>query len=131
MQNEGPTLFGAYHKDIHSVKEFKDLVKTTPFPHLNLDKIAEFYLKGVDTNSSEALSKAFTAFYGDLRITCSTYLFAKQFAEYSPKRNVFFYYWTYVSSLVKNKFYSQFLYFILYLHFQESYEELAHTCQRW
>ena len=110
VKDEG-TSFGLkfYPKsqDLHSAQDFKELVETIestislPFPNLNSEKITEYFLKNVDTNNSEALKKAFNTFYGELRITCSAYFFAKKFAEYSPTKNVFFYHWTYVSTLIQ------------------------------
>ena len=103
MSNEGSVLAHlSYPKSEHlkSSEDFKTLLKSLPFPELEVEKVSEFYLKGVDTNSTEALKKAFYEFYGDIEITCPTYHFAKQFAHSSTKRDVFFYEWTYPSRLL-------------------------------
>ena len=112
VKDEG-TIFGPrfYPKseNMNSRQEFKELIESIPssvslpFPDLDSERISEFYLKNVVTKSSESLKKAFAKFYGDLRHTCSTYLYAKEFAKHSPKRSVYFYYWTYVSRLIASE----------------------------
>ena len=101
MKNEGSSLaHGSYPGAEHlkNEEEFNQLVKRIRFgPELNYKNISEFYLKYVDKNSTEALKKAFWDFYGDIHITCPCYHFAKAFSEHTPKRNVYFYEWTYIS----------------------------------
>ena len=64
------------------------------FHGLDIQKVIDFYLKGVDTNSSLALKQAFSKFYGDLTLKCSTYWFAKRLATIPERVNtkgVYFY----------------------------------------
>ena len=97
-RNEGPTLSSPEAQHLKSEEEFKNLIKTQKlFPELDSEKISKFYLKGVDTNSTEALKKAFWDFFGDVYIACPAFHFVKAFSEYTPKRNAFFFYWTYLS----------------------------------
>ena len=94
-RNEGPTLAPDEAEHLKGEEEFKLLING--FPELDSEKISEFYLKGVDTNSTEALKKAFWDFFGDIHIACPTFHFVKAFSEYTPKRKAFFFYWTYLS----------------------------------
>ena len=109
MRNEGSPLahiFFPESEHMKSAEEFKEIVETIDnplhYPELNAEKVSEFYLEGVDTNSTEALKLAFYDFFGDLIITCPTYHFAKQFAQSSPKRDALFYEWTYPSKLIQS-----------------------------
>ena len=100
MKNEGSMLAHQYFnraEHLKNRKEFIDVVGSTGFffPGLNLDKIADFYLKDKNTTNTEALKHAFYDYYGDALMKCPTYFFAKQFAEHFPKKNALFYEWTY------------------------------------
>ena len=102
MQNEGSSL--APHpgsEQLKTVEDFKALIKRTPFPAIDVEKVTEFYLKGVDTHNPKHLTKAFYDYYGDVYITCPSYHFAKQFAQ-NTATNAFFYEWTYISSDLKS-----------------------------
>ncbi|XP_054166242.1 acetylcholinesterase-like, partial [Oppia nitens] len=69
------------------------------FHELDINRIKEFYLNGVNTSDPEAVHWAFTEFYGDVFMKCPTYLLAKGFAEHSTAgRNVYFYELTYQSA---------------------------------
>ena len=84
--------------------DLKHLIQTLHFPRLNADEIADFYLKRqTNRNSSSALKWAYYDFFGDIYIACPTYEFAKHFAQFSPKKNVFFYKWTYIPSYNTHK----------------------------
>ena len=100
MRNEGSNLAGNFAEGLKNVEDFKvslNNIKVLLFPDLQVNETAEFYLKGVDTNSTEALKKAFWDFFGDLHIACPAFHFVKAFSEYTPKRNAFFFYWTHLS----------------------------------
>jgi carboxylesterase type B len=71
-----------------------DLMKALPNPGIDVEKASEYYLSNIDQTNQTALIQAFGAFYGDLILTCPTYLFAQQFAEYSVEDSVYFYEWT-------------------------------------
>ncbi|XP_054168287.1 cholinesterase-like, partial [Oppia nitens] len=80
---------------------FIDLVKITKyfFHSVNINKITDYYLSNVDLNNSSAVRQAFFQYFGDVGITCPTYLFAKTFAEKAPKHsNVYLYQWNYGKS---------------------------------
>ncbi|CAG2168479.1 unnamed protein product, partial [Oppiella nova] len=82
-------------------QDFNDLVQQNEptFHNLNVKNISEFYLRDIDDTNSSAIRHQFFSFYGDVLITCPTYLFAKLFAQNTAKENnVFFYEWTYGSS---------------------------------
>ena len=105
VQNEGSILSREFFPKgelIKSREEFLDVIKSTEylFPELNLDKIEEFYLTNINTNNTEGLKKAFRDYLGDILMKCPTYFFAKQFAEHLPKKNVFFYEWTYPAHIM-------------------------------
>ena len=103
MRNEGSSLAHQSYPGADYLKnrdEFKEFIKKVHFPQLSYANISEFYLKYIDTNSTEALKKAFYDFYGDIHITCPCYHFAKAFAENTPKRKVYFYEWTYLSDVM-------------------------------
>ncbi|CAG2121569.1 unnamed protein product, partial [Medioppia subpectinata] len=51
------------------------------YRNINVDKVCDHYLKGVDKTNSLQLKAAFSALYGDLVMTCPTYLFAKNVAK--------------------------------------------------
>lgn len=63
------------------------------FHELDVQKVVDYYLKGIDTSNSSALRRAFYEFFGDLFMKYPTYLFAKQFALNTQKsgKNVYFY----------------------------------------
>ncbi|CAG2117816.1 unnamed protein product, partial [Medioppia subpectinata] len=87
-------------KSLSSAADFTDLVKSVTIPRLDAQKITDFYTRGVNTSAPHELESAFWQFYGDVHIVCPTYLFAKQFAKWSPKKRVYFYDWTYVSHIL-------------------------------
>ena len=63
------------------------------FHELDVQKVVDYYLKGIDTSNSSALRRAFYEFYGDIYMKYPTYLFAKLFAINTQKsgKNVYFY----------------------------------------
>ncbi|CAG2116888.1 unnamed protein product, partial [Medioppia subpectinata] len=103
MRNEGSVLAHTFYPisdAIKTRKDFSDVIKTLPLPGMAEDKITEFYLKDVAVNATNATKRAFWNFFGDVVITCPTYLFAKDFAVNSPDRDVYFFEWTYPSKFV-------------------------------
>ncbi|CAG2121755.1 unnamed protein product, partial [Medioppia subpectinata] len=94
MRNEGSMLAHMMYPasdGLKSKQDFVDLVKKVTIPDLDADKIVDFYLHDSTENSTK---HAFWEFFGDLGITCPTYHFAKQFAQNSPNKEVYFYDWT-------------------------------------
>ncbi|XP_054166309.1 cholinesterase 1-like [Oppia nitens] len=108
MHDEGSLL--AHHlypqsDKLRNQQDFSDMIKqVTLIPGLDPKKLTSFYLAGVDTNVTGAVTHAFWQLFGDHVITCPTYLFAKQFAQHTPKRNVMFYQWTYYSESYSSLF---------------------------
>ncbi|CAG2181239.1 unnamed protein product, partial [Oppiella nova] len=103
MRNEGSMLGHMEYPKSDSLKtkeDFKSLIKAVTIPDLDVEKITAFYLTDVVANSTNGTKHAFWEFFGDIAITCPTYLFAKEFAQNSPKNNVYFYEWTHPSSLL-------------------------------
>ncbi|CAG2120957.1 unnamed protein product, partial [Medioppia subpectinata] len=72
------------------------------FHNINVDKVCGHYLKGVDKTNSSQLKAALNALYGDLVMTCPTYLFAKRFA--TNGQNVYFYRFNFQSQFYGNIF---------------------------
>ena len=105
MANEGTGLVSdPMVAKLKTRDDLKHLIQSRPFPHLNADEITDFYLKRQTNRSGiDALKWAFYDFYGDIYITCPTYQFTKHFAKSSPKKNVFFYEWTYIPSYDTHK----------------------------
>ena len=106
VENEGSLLVHLQYpraENLSSAQEFSDVIRTLRFPNLDPGPITEFYTRNVNTTDTESLKQAFYQFYGDFRIACPTYLFSKLFAALNPKRNVLFYYWTYVSRLIADE----------------------------
>ncbi|CAG2121600.1 unnamed protein product, partial [Medioppia subpectinata] len=72
----------------HQLREI--VVKLSDEYHnIDVDKVFDHYLKGVDTTNSSKLKAVLSALYGDLVFTCPTYLFAKHVAE--SRQNVKWY----------------------------------------
>ncbi|XP_054165675.1 cholinesterase-like [Oppia nitens] len=64
----------------------------------DVQKVSDFYLKGINKTSSESLKRALGDIMGDLLLKCPTYMFAKQVAKLvNPNNNVYFYELTYMS----------------------------------
>ncbi len=98
-RDEGTLLAYLYFPIIQKTfnkTEIIDLMKSVIHPSIYTETAPKFYLSNIDPNNEIALRLSFSQFFGDLIITCPTYLFAKQFAEYSPKEKVHFYELTYV-----------------------------------
>ncbi len=72
-----------------------DLMNSLIHPSIYTETAPKFYLSNTDSNNETVLRQSFSQFYGQMHITCPTYLFAKQFAQYSPKGKVYFYELTY------------------------------------
>jgi carboxylesterase type B len=72
-----------------------DVMKLFIHPSTYTETAPKFYLSNIDPNNETALRIRFSQFYGDIVITCPTYLFAKLFAQNSPKEKVYFYELTY------------------------------------
>ncbi|CAG2180494.1 unnamed protein product, partial [Oppiella nova] len=101
-RNEGPILVDLVLKQINlqTVDDFKKYVKVGDelYHGLDVQKVSDFYLNGVNTSSPAAIRRAYTDFFGDLMMNCPTYLFAKHLAQIvKNKHNVYFYEWTYQS----------------------------------
>ena len=75
--------------------EFLKRVKPQNSPLLDdIDdkEVVDFYLKNANRNDSEAIRWRIYDFIGDVIFKCTTYTFAKRYAEQSPQENnVFFY----------------------------------------
>ncbi|CAG2119629.1 unnamed protein product [Medioppia subpectinata] len=68
------------------------------YHNVNVQKVTEHYLKGVNTSDTAALRTAFSALMGDLILGCPTYLFAKRFAQtVKESQSVYFYELLYAS----------------------------------
>ncbi|CAG2108142.1 unnamed protein product, partial [Medioppia subpectinata] len=69
------------------------------YRNINVSKVTEHYLKGVNTSDSVALRTAFTELFGDLVLGCPTYHFAKRFAQtVKESQRVYFYELLYLSN---------------------------------
>ncbi len=71
------------------------LMNSLIHPSIYTETAPKFYLSNTDPNNETALRQSFSQFYGEMHIICPTYLFAKLFAENSPKEKVYFYSLTY------------------------------------
>ncbi|CAG2173359.1 unnamed protein product, partial [Oppiella nova] len=103
-QNEGSFLSRAIDRHIEgmTVDRFQeDVLKTDHMFHgLDVQKVTDFYLKGVNRTDPVAIRWAFYDFFGDLFMKCPTYLFAKRFKTIvKHRKNVYFYVLTYVNPL--------------------------------
>ncbi|CAG2173268.1 unnamed protein product, partial [Oppiella nova] len=102
--NEG-SILSAKHlppfDETMTIDHFKHGVQVADkmFHGLDVQKVVDYYLKGIDTNNSSAVRRAFYEFYGDIQMKYPTYLFAKLFAINTQKsgKNVYFYELTYQS----------------------------------
>ncbi|CAG2113156.1 unnamed protein product, partial [Medioppia subpectinata] len=110
-RNEGTSLTRGLIKDPDhmTVADFYNGIKSFDalgYHNLNVTKVADDYLKGVNTSSPAALLQSFSAFAGDLGLVCPTYLFAKRFAQtVKESQRVYFYELLYASEWFAN--YSQ------------------------
>ncbi|XP_054166215.1 acetylcholinesterase-like [Oppia nitens] len=102
--NEGSMLaMGGYPLLSKNITEsdFLKLVAEvdTTYHGLNVNRVADHYLTGVDRKSPEALRLAFFDFFGDLHVKCPAYMFSRQYARLahnsSQQQNVYFYELTY------------------------------------
>ncbi|XP_054165676.1 acetylcholinesterase-1-like [Oppia nitens] len=96
-RNEGHTYYeeqftiDVFMKYLHNIdKEFHGF---------DLQKVADFYLIGVDKTNSDSLKRSLDEFIGDALLKCPTYLFAKQVAKRVniEHNKAFFYELTYMS----------------------------------
>ncbi|CAG2176651.1 unnamed protein product, partial [Oppiella nova] len=55
----------------------------TIFPYLDANNITDFYLGDIDKTSSHDIQWAMYDLFGDLFLTCPTYMFATNYAKYS------------------------------------------------
>lgn len=75
---------------IANVQMFDDM-----YHNIDVERVADFYLKTVDPSDGRAVSRAFGEFIGDLLVKCPTYTFAKRMARY--QRPVYYYEFGYMS----------------------------------
>ncbi|CAG2114176.1 unnamed protein product, partial [Medioppia subpectinata] len=93
--NEGSIL-----SEVYVMPNKKAGVKASDNLYHNIDvqKVIDYYLKGVDTSSTPALKRAFYEFVGDLWIKYPTYEFARQMAtSVGNRHNIYFYELSYQS----------------------------------
>ncbi|CAG2111533.1 unnamed protein product, partial [Medioppia subpectinata] len=103
-QNEGigfvPILVA--HPEHMTLTDFHNGVKAIDslgFHNINIPKVTEHYLKGVNTSDPAALRTALGAVIGDIILICPTYLFAKRFAQtVKESQRVYFYELLYASN---------------------------------
>ncbi|CAG2110216.1 unnamed protein product, partial [Medioppia subpectinata] len=85
-----------------TLADFNNGLKTIDslgFHNINVPKVTEYFLKGVNTSDSLALWTALGAIYGDIYLGCTTYLFAKRFAQtVKESQRVYFYEFLYASN---------------------------------
>ncbi|CAG2119368.1 unnamed protein product, partial [Medioppia subpectinata] len=86
-KDEGPSLADILIPEIRSeltvelfVKAVRDLSRE--YHNIDVEEVCNHYLKGIDKTNSSQLKAALSALYGDLVMTCPTYLFAKSYAKY-------------------------------------------------
>ncbi|CAG2166539.1 unnamed protein product, partial [Oppiella nova] len=96
-RNEGSYLAQKFVK--YTPEVFAQIVRKMNdyFHELNVEEVVDHYLKDVDKSSSDAIRWRYYDLFGDLLMTCPTYLFARHLAEQSVHRNVYFYELTYQS----------------------------------
>ncbi|CAG2176867.1 unnamed protein product, partial [Oppiella nova] len=96
VRNEGsllaPQIKGNITKEI-----FTNAIKGRNFGDISLDQVLAFYLKDIKKDDYAAYRWAYYDLIGDIGLKCNTYLFAKQVAQHSTTRNVYFYELTYQS----------------------------------
>ncbi|CAG2114150.1 unnamed protein product [Medioppia subpectinata] len=104
-RDEGSLLTEWFMGHIHNitVDRFKQCVnksETLGVRGIDVDKVTDFYLKGVNTTDETALQWAFYRYAGDVLMNCPTYLFGQQFARNVAQNdgNVYFYEFTYANS---------------------------------
>ncbi|CAG2110215.1 unnamed protein product [Medioppia subpectinata] len=108
VRNEGSALTGSAIKDPDhmTIADFYNGMKAFDalgYHNLNVTKVADHYLKGVNTSSPAALLQSFSSLAGDLTIGCPTYLFAKRFAQtVKESQRVYFYELLYASKWFAN-----------------------------
>ncbi|CAG2100776.1 unnamed protein product [Medioppia subpectinata] len=102
---EGSNLtrwFLAPDKPVWTLDDFVKYVKASDalFHGIDVQKVMDYYLKGVDTSSTPALKRAFYEYFGDLFMKYPTYLFAKLLASRVRNRhNIYFYELTHQNQL--------------------------------
>ncbi|XP_054165682.1 pyrethroid hydrolase Ces2a-like [Oppia nitens] len=98
-KNEGSALMQVLLKPNITKSDFIAFVQfmNAVYQDMNETVVSEQYLKGVDTNSPEALKWREYDLFGDIIMKCPTYLFAKQYARSSTIKSnrVYFYELTY------------------------------------
>ncbi|CAG2100640.1 unnamed protein product [Medioppia subpectinata] len=100
-------LFIAPDKGILNLNDFEAGIKASDDIYHNIDvqKVMDYYLKGVDTSSTPALKRAFYEFLGDLWMKYPTYVFARQMATTVGNRhNIYFYELSYQSQFYAKQF---------------------------
>jgi len=60
-----------------------------------IDEIYNYYISHIDESNQTLLRKSYIAILSDTIITCPTYLFAENMAQFSAKNKVYFYELTY------------------------------------
>ncbi|CAG2105293.1 unnamed protein product [Medioppia subpectinata] len=99
-RNEGSTfIIVVIHDLVHiinmNITDFHTAVNALDsigYHNVNVPKVTEYYLKGVNTSDSLALRTALGSLIGDLILGCPTYLFAKRFAQtVKESQRVYFY----------------------------------------
>ncbi|CAG2119906.1 unnamed protein product, partial [Medioppia subpectinata] len=107
--DEGSMTLGTIVKDPNHVTlaDFQNAFKSMEllgFHNVNVPKVTEHYLKGVNTSSPAALRIALTALFSDINFICPTYLFAKRFAQtVKESQRVYFYELLYASKYFANE----------------------------
>ena len=78
-RKEGSLLAHLINPDNFTVDSFKQSVINTNavFHGLDVQKVMDYYLKGVNTSDSQALKWAYYEFYGDLQLKCPTYILVR------------------------------------------------------
>ncbi|CAG2117445.1 unnamed protein product, partial [Medioppia subpectinata] len=99
-RNEGSTfIIVVIHDLVHiinmNISDFHNAVNALDsigYHNVNVPKVTEHYLKGVNTSNSLALRTALGSLIGDLILGCPTYHFAKRFAQtVKESQRVYFY----------------------------------------
>ncbi|CAG2116643.1 unnamed protein product, partial [Medioppia subpectinata] len=98
MRNEGSSLINTLVKPNQTLKDYQDFVALidTIYHNFDIKRVEEFYLKqSIDANNSNAILWAEYDMFGDVRISCPTYRFAKAYAQLGGAGGVYFYEQTY------------------------------------
>ncbi|CAG2178558.1 unnamed protein product, partial [Oppiella nova] len=96
VRNEGSLLAPQIKGNI-TEEVFINAIKGRNFGDISLGQVLAFYLKDVKKDDYAAYRWAYYDLIGDIGLKCNTYLFAKQVAQHSTTRNVYFYELTYQS----------------------------------